>query len=32
MWGYFWIGFIDLILKGESLLEYTNLDKLMLKN
>ena len=25
MWGYFCIGFIDFMLKGESLLGYTNL-------
>ena len=25
MCGYFWIGFIDFILKGKSLLDYTNL-------
>ena len=25
MWGYFCIGFIDFIIKGKSLLEYTNL-------
>ena len=25
MFGYFCIGFIDFILRGESLLEYTNL-------
>ena len=40
MRGYFWIRFIDLMLKGKSLLEYTNLfssndyeknDKIMLK-
>ena len=40
MCGYFWIRFIDFILKGKSLLEYTNLfssndheknDKIMLK-
>ena len=24
MWGYFCIGFIDFMLKGESLLDYTN--------
>ena len=40
MCGYFWIRFIDFILKGKSLLEYTNLfssndyeknDKIILK-
>ena len=40
MWIYFSIGFIDLILKGKSLLEYTNVfspndyeknDKIILK-
>ena len=40
MRGYFWIRFIDFMLKGKSLLEYTNLfssndyekiDKIMLK-
>ena len=25
MFGYFFIGFIDFILRGESLLQYTNL-------
>ena len=25
MWGYFCVGFIDFMLKGKSLLEYTNL-------
>ena len=25
MCGYFWIGFIDFMLKGKSLLEYRNL-------
>ena len=25
MWGYYCIGFIDFMLKGKSLLEYTNL-------
>ena len=25
MWGYFCIRFIDLVLKGKSLLDYTNL-------
>ena len=35
MWGYFCIGFIGFMLKGKSLLEYTNLfspnDKIILK-
>ena len=40
MWGYFSIGFIDFVLKGKSLLDYTNLfsrndyeknDKIILK-
>ena len=40
MWRYFCIGFIDFMLKGKSLLEYTNLfspngyeknDKIILK-
>ena len=40
MWGYFSIGFIDFVIKGKSLLDYTNLfsrndyeknDKIILK-
>ena len=40
MWGYFCIGFIDFVLRGKSLLDYTNLfscndyennDKIILK-